>query len=151
MEDHLILLAKRRFNTAWPAVLEGDCRAFARALKAKGYFTADAGAYANGMLASFNKFMSSRSYEDVVAALNGEPVQVQVLPTLANFSTLLEYQQELIAEGYDLGSSGADGVMGPKTRAAIILFQQRHGLEQDGVVGPKTRQAFLAEALRRMS
>jgi peptidoglycan hydrolase-like protein with peptidoglycan-binding domain len=36
----------------------------------------------------------------------------------------------------------ADGVMGPKTRAAIKRFQRRNGLEVDGVVGPQTLAAM---------
>ena len=36
----------------------------------------------------------------------------------------------------------ADGVMGPKTRAAIKRFQRRNGLEADGVVGPQTLKAL---------
>jgi hypothetical protein len=35
-----------------------------------------------------------------------------------------------------------DGVLGPKTRKAIMLFQSEHGLKVDGIVGPKTRAAF---------
>lgn len=31
-----------------------------------------------------------------------------------------------------------DGVLGPKTRAAIIRFQQQHGLVPDGIAGPLT-------------
>lgn len=36
-----------------------------------------------------------------------------------------------------------DGVIGPKTRNAIRLFQRQQGLPADGVVGPKTELAFL--------
>jgi Peptidase family M23/Putative peptidoglycan binding domain len=35
-----------------------------------------------------------------------------------------------------------DGVVGPRTTAAVVRFQRRHGLAPDGVVGPKTRRAF---------
>ena len=38
----------------------------------------------------------------------------------------------------------ADGVFGPKTRAAVKAFQKRHGLVVDGIVGPKTRAAVVA-------
>jgi len=69
--------------------------------------------------------------------------------TLANFDEPIEYQKELVAEGYDLGPAGADGVFGKKSKAALIQFQQLHGLVPDGIIGPKTRQAFLSEALKR--
>lgn len=79
------------------------------------------------------------------------PPTVPVPPglTLADFDTVEEYQRELIAEGYDLGPAGADGVMGTKTKEAVFAFQGKHGLKADGVIGPKTRQAFLAVALAR--
>lgn len=35
-----------------------------------------------------------------------------------------------------------DGVYGPKTRAAVIAFQQSKGLTPDGIVGPKTLSAL---------
>jgi Peptidase family M23/Putative peptidoglycan binding domain len=35
-----------------------------------------------------------------------------------------------------------DGVIGPRTTAAVMRFQRRHGLTADGVAGPKTRRAF---------
>lgn len=38
----------------------------------------------------------------------------------------------------------ADGIMGPKTQAAIKAFQQKNGLAVDGIVGPKTQAALQA-------
>jgi hypothetical protein len=35
-----------------------------------------------------------------------------------------------------------DGIYGPKTRGAVIAFQQRSGLVADGIVGPKTTAAL---------
>ena len=37
----------------------------------------------------------------------------------------------------------ADGIFGPKTRAAVRAFQARNGLVADGIVGPQTRAALL--------
>ena len=49
-------------------------------------------------------------------------------------------QQRLIKWGYLTGT--ADGVFGPKTKAAVVLFQKRNGLVADGIVGTKTAQAM---------
>ena len=38
----------------------------------------------------------------------------------------------------------ADGIFGPKTKAAVIAYQTAHNLEPDGICGPKT-WAALAE------
>lgn len=44
-------------------------------------------------------------------------------------------QQLLSAKGYPCG---ADGIFGPKTKQAVILYQKAVGLGTDGVVGEKT-------------
>jgi peptidoglycan hydrolase-like protein with peptidoglycan-binding domain len=37
-----------------------------------------------------------------------------------------------------VATGGADGIFGPKTKAAVIAFQKKHGLTADGIIGPKT-------------
>ncbi len=49
-------------------------------------------------------------------------------------------QTKLINWGYMSGK--ADGIFGPKTKAAVIYFQKRNGLVADGIVGTKTAQAL---------
>lgn len=69
------------------------------------------------------------------------------IPGIPSFTSLADVQTELLAQGYDLGPSGADGKMGPKTLAAIKDFQGKMGLTADGQVGPATRaklQSFWA-------
>lgn len=73
MQHHLELLAKKRFASCWPAVMAGNVDAFAAALKAKGYFTADAGAYANGMRPAYARLVASNAYEDLVATMHDAP------------------------------------------------------------------------------
>jgi len=58
--------------------------------------------------------------------------------------TILDVQKALSAAGFDPGP--LDGVMGPRTRAAIIAYQRAKGLEPDGIVGPITRAALLGVA-----
>ena len=55
----------------------------------------------------------------------------------------LEIQKRLKELGFDPGP--LDGGMGEKTRAAIIAFQKHQGLGADGVVGPKTLAALAPE------
>lgn len=62
MGEHLALL-RRRFSRGWPGVLAGDVVAFARGLRAQGYFTASAEAYAAGMRAPFDAALASGAFE----------------------------------------------------------------------------------------
>ncbi len=51
-----------------------------------------------------------------------------------------DVQSALLRRGYEIGS--ADGVLGPKTRAAVMDFQIRAGLLPDGHVGGRLLQAL---------
>lgn len=69
MVDHLRMLKERKFKSAWPAVLAGDPDAFARALKAKGYYTAPVEDYARLMRNAHAAFMRSEAYAKAVSDL----------------------------------------------------------------------------------
>lgn len=47
-------------------------------------------------------------------------------------------QQALIDAGYDVGSTGADGIYGSNTAAAVKQYQQDNGLSVDGIAGDQT-------------
>jgi peptidoglycan hydrolase-like protein with peptidoglycan-binding domain len=51
-----------------------------------------------------------------------------------------EIQEFLASQNYDPGE--VDGIMGPRTKAAIKAFQSDHGLTPDGIVGPQTLKAI---------
>jgi peptidoglycan hydrolase-like protein with peptidoglycan-binding domain len=50
----------------------------------------------------------------------------------------MEIQRALANAGYY--SAPVDGLLGPKTRAAVKAFQEANGLKADGVCGDKTWQ-----------
>jgi cell wall-associated NlpC family hydrolase len=47
-----------------------------------------------------------------------------------------ELQTLLKSKGFNPGA--ADGVFGPKTKAAVLAFQRSQGITADGIVGPQT-------------
>ena len=93
-----------------------------------------------GIDSDFNIFMGTEA-EYAAWKANPQPTKVKqvFIPTIVNFQKLL---MEL---GWDIGATGADGIVGPKTLAAIKAFQKAHGLQVDGIVGPKTTAAMAAE------
>lgn len=60
-------------------------------------------------------------------------------PGVPTFEDVKDVQQLLIDLGYGLGPAGADGVMGKKSKEALLSFQKKNGLTADGLIGPKTR------------
>jgi peptidoglycan hydrolase-like protein with peptidoglycan-binding domain len=76
---------------------------------------------------------SGRAADQGREAGQDEPVQPAALSherAVSTKSVVQEVQSLLGAAGYDAGQ--ADGRMGAKTRAAIIRYQQEHGLPIDG-------------------
>jgi hypothetical protein len=49
-----------------------------------------------------------------------------------------EMQERLIKLGYNLGPAGADGIVGAKTRAALMEFQVRNAMPADGELSTDT-------------
>ena len=56
---------------------------------------------------------------------------------------VMECQQDLMALGYDVGATGADGKFGRKTETAVKAFQANSNLKVDGIVGQGTWAALL--------
>ncbi len=52
-------------------------------------------------------------------------------------------QLMLLAEGFDLGVHGIDGIFGSATAQAVKDYQKKHALTADGIVGCATWRSFL--------
>jgi peptidoglycan hydrolase-like protein with peptidoglycan-binding domain len=59
-----------------------------------------------------------------------------------------DVQKRLLKLGFDLGSTGVDGVFLGATLAAVRQFQTEHGLAEDGVVGDETWAALVDATFR---
>lgn len=62
-------------------------------------------------------------------------------------ATVKAIQQRLNELGYDAGA--VDGLFGPRTRSAIVAFQNDHGLDASGTASQSLLQAALAAGDRR--
>ena len=60
------------------------------------------------------------------------------LKTGSSGSDVKKLQQELINAGYNVGKTGADGIYGANTTAAVKQYQKDHGLTVDGIAGQNT-------------
>lgn len=91
----------------------------------------------------------SDSHEDPTPAPDPDPEKGY--PTLKKGSKG-EYvqllQSKLVNKGYDIGSSGVDGIFGSKTETAVKQFQQDWGLKVDGIVGTQTWEMLNSDAKR---
>ncbi len=73
-----------------------------------------------------------------------EDLRDTISPKKRSFDTIEAKQQALVDLGYKIK---VDGIWGPKSRAAIIMFQQRFQLMVDGIWGPQT-ESKVRERLR---
>ena len=62
-------------------------------------------------------------------------------------SGVKEVQKALTFKGYYVGKNGADGILGPDTKSAIIKFQKANRIKQTGNVGPITAKALGVQPL----
>jgi len=75
-----------------------------------------------------------------VTYMDRDPLE-KSLPTLRKGSkgdAVREAQEALMAAGYDVGKTGADGIFGGETLSAVRAFQHDHGLSPDGIIGAAT-------------
>lgn len=70
-------------------------------------------------------------------------VEVRMLGMGDDGKAVRVLQRLLIAEGYNCGGFGADGVFGAGTERSVRSYQGAHGLAVDGIVGAKTWGSLL--------
>ncbi len=61
---------------------------------------------------------------------------------------VVDVQARLLRLGYELGVTGVDGVFGPETERAVMLFQKKRGRDVDGIVGPETWREMVDASYR---
>lgn len=76
-------------------------------------------------------------FEELKARLTGEGMATPSESNSIDLRTTRGLQQGLASLGLDPGV--IDGIMGPKTSAALVAFQSQNGLAADGIYGPLTR------------
>ena len=83
--------------------------------------------------------ISGIEYDSVAPASLGTP-PVVYYPGAIGMDTRVveEIQKRLLAAKIKLGA--VDGIYGPRTAAAVVLFQHQEGLVADGEVGPQTAE-----------
>ena len=86
------------------------------------------------------KYNSSGSSSTDVKETNSNTVSVTYLKYGSSGSAVTDLQNKLNKLGYNCGT--ADGVFGNKTLAAVKSFQKAYKLGVDGIVGPKTTAAI---------
>ncbi len=71
------------------------------------------------------------------------PVPTPVPTPTPDTTSIAAIQQRLKDLGYYTGT--VDGISGPGTRKAIMLFQEQHGLTADGIYGPATAAVLFSD------
>jgi len=91
-----------------------------------------------------------REVQGWIGDVDSQPIPLQIVPTpplrrtrsLLRNPLVVELQQVLAYRGFY--TSKIDGRFGPKTEAAVKLFQQWLGVKADGKYGPITASAYRA-------
>lgn len=87
---------------------------------------------ANGTVSTPNVVSSSSS------TANKSTSSSTLLKVGSRGAAVQDVQKKLVALGYNVGSTGADGIFGNATKNAVIMFQKSVGISQDGIVGSVT-------------
>lgn len=84
---------------------------------------------------NFKAKLNGQAVSDVV--VSSQPSNIEKAKNFVG-SRCKELQEKLIKCGYNVGSTGADGIFGQATYNALVKFQQENGLDADGLAGNAT-------------
>ena len=70
------------------------------------------------------------------SGMNPNPMERQLQAYQSQYNLIKAVQKRLDAYGYQPGP--LDGILGAKTKAALMAFQKDNGLPADGMIGIKT-------------
>lgn len=79
---------------------------------------------------------------DVVSTWKMRELHYKPEQSLMKGNDVKVIQNILLCLDYNLGSDGADGEYGIKSKAAVMSFQSEHNLEPDGICGVKTYKSL---------
>lgn len=80
--------------------------------------------------------------DDVISAWKMRELYYKTGQSLMKGNDVKVVQNILLCLDYNLGSDGADGEYGIKSKAAVMSFQSEHNLEPDGICGIKTYKSL---------
>lgn len=93
-------------------------------------------------------FFENEIGETAVATAGNKPITwelsrlVKYKSPMMRGADVMNIQKALIVNGCSVGATGADGVFGRNSDAAVRAFQRSKGLTADGIVGKKTCAAL---------
>lgn len=107
---------------------------------------------ANGWIAFFEQYLGIKkkvtatpkpTTTPTVSSTNKVEIELDTLSNGDKGKQVETLQILLMADGYDVGKAGADGVFGNNTESAVKKFQSDNQLVVDGIVGKNTWNALL--------
>ena len=135
----IVNAVKDAFHSIFPETTVDDLKRISLGVK-------EFGANLRGALEVTQKFVGV-DYREVTELVKGgmEDFSGQ-LSKWSRGDEVKKLQERLVQLGYDVGPAGIDGILGPKTEAALNQFKKDYGLSIDGIYDEASHNA-MAKAL----